>query len=238
LNNVPEPQFDAYSSDYSDHVDRAIGFAGKTTKFYHRIKVNLLLSAAARFVNVEKSSVLDVGCGTGSLAALIAGRVKRLVGVDVSSQSIAEASKRIPNCEFHAYEGDKLPLEDDTMDIVFTSCVMHHVPPKDWTTFTQEMARVVRPGGLVAIIEHNPWNPLTRLAVSSCEFDRDAVLLTRKTARQLLKEAGLVVQDEAFMIFFPLDFEFCRVIEARLRWLPLGAQYLVLGQKKSVPSDD
>jgi ubiquinone/menaquinone biosynthesis C-methylase UbiE len=129
------------------------------------------------------------------------------------------------------YEGDKLPLEDNTMDIVFASCVMHHLQPKDLTKFTAEMTRVVRPGGLVAIIEHNPWNPLTRLAVSSCEFDRDAVLLTRKTASRLLKDAGLYIQDEAYILFFPLNYGFCRAVESRLRWLPLGAQYLVIGQK-------
>jgi SAM-dependent methyltransferase len=237
LNNIQESPFDAYSSNYSGHVDRAIGFTGKTTDFYHRIKVDLLLSAAARFVDIEQSTVLDVGCGTGSLATLIAGKVQRLVGVDVSAPSIAEASKRLPACEFHTYDGDSLPLENDSMDLVFTSCVMHHVPPQDWMKFIAEMNRVVRPGGLVAIIEHNPWNPLTRVAVSSCEFDRDAVLLTRKTARRLLNDAGLTVQHDAYMIFFPWDFGFFRAIEAQLSWLPLGAQYFVVGQKQAKPND-
>jgi SAM-dependent methyltransferase len=233
LNDVPKQPFDAYSGDYRDHVDQAIGFAGKTADFYHRIKVHSLLSAASRFLDVRQSSVLDVGCGTGSLATLIAGQVKRFVGIDVSSESISEAKKRSPGNEFYTYGGETFPIEDESMDIVFTSCVMHHIPPIGWPKFVAEMARVVRPEGLVAIIEHNPWNPLTRLAVSSCEFDRDAVLLSRKTATGLLKESGLAVRDQPYILFFPFNFRLCRAVENRMRWLPLGAQYLVVAQKTS-----
>ena len=57
--------------------------------------------------------------------------------------------------------------------------------------FMNEMRRVVRPGGLVCVIEHNPLNPLTRLAVTRCAFDRDAVLLRAGKTRQLLRDAGL-----------------------------------------------
>ena len=53
------------------------------------------------------------------------------------------------------------------------------------------MRRVVRPGGLVCVIEHNPLNPLTRsLAVSRCEFDSDAVLLGASTTRKLMAAGG------------------------------------------------
>ena len=54
------------------------------------------------------------------------------------------------------------------------------------------MARVLRPGGIAAIFEHNPLNPLTRRVVSNCVFDEDAVLLRRRRARGLLRQAGLV----------------------------------------------
>jgi hypothetical protein len=69
--------------------------------------------------------------------------------------------------------------------------------------------------------------------VSSCEFDRDAVLLTRKTATRLLKQSGLSVRDQAYILFFPFNFRMCRAVETRMRWLPLGAQYFVVGQKVS-----
>ena len=55
----------------------------------------------------------------------------------------------------------------------------------------KEMRRVVRPGGLVCVIEHNPLNPLTRLAVARCEFDRDTVLLGAGKARKLMAAGGL-----------------------------------------------
>ena len=52
------------------------------------------------------------------------------------------------------------------------------------------MRRVVRPGGLLCIIEHNPFNPLTRLAVVRCEFDRDAVLLPALAPRAPIAAAA------------------------------------------------
>ena len=50
--------------------------------------------------------------------------------------------------------------------------------------FVAELARVVRPGGLVVVFEHNPLNPLTRLVVSRVTFD-DGVRLLRSGERRL-----------------------------------------------------
>ena len=56
-------------------------------------------------------------------------------------------------------------------------CVLHHVPMSNRFKLVNEMVRVARPQGIVAIFEHNPLNPLTRHAVNSCELDKDAILL-------------------------------------------------------------
>ena len=64
---------------------------------------------------------------------------------------------------------------------------------------------MTRPGGLVAIFEHNPLNPLTRKAVRDCPFDEDAVLLSRGEARRRLAEAGLAEVEAPFIIFFPRE---------------------------------
>jgi hypothetical protein len=90
-----------------------------------------------------------------------------------------------------------------------------------------ELARVTRRGGLVAIFEHNPWNPLTRRAVAGCEFDRDAVLLARREARRLLEVPALDACEDRYLLFFTRDSAPLRWIERRLRKVPLGAQYVV-----------
>ena len=226
-------QFDAYSNDYTDHVDNSVRFSGQSTEFFHRIKVDVLLSLLAQHHTLQDASVLDVGCGTGSLSELIAPRVRKLAGTDISAASVQQARHRVPNCEFQTYDGRSLPFGENSMDLVFASCVMHHVPPENWCEFASEMTRVARPGGLIAVVEHNPWNPLTRYAVSTCEFDKDAVLLTRTSTKRLLKKCGLEIVAQPFILFFPWNLKLFRMVETQLRAFPLGAQYIVVGRKRS-----
>ena len=67
------------------------------------------------------------------------------------------------------------------------------------------MRRVCRPGGLIVLFEHNPWNPLTRRAVRGCEFDRDAELLSRREASRLLSEAGVEDRRGRYILFFTAE---------------------------------
>jgi hypothetical protein len=91
------------------------------------------------------------------------------------------------------------------------------------------MRRVTRHGGLVCLIEHNPYNPLTRLAVSRCEFDRDAVLLGAGTTRKLMAETGLREIGARHFLLLPWDTKPARRFERALSGTPLGAQYAAFG---------
>jgi len=90
-----------------------------------------------------------------------------------------------------------------------------------------EMRRVARAGGLVCIIEHDPFNPLTRLAVARCEFDRDAVLLGAGTVRRLLAASGLRETGPRHVLLLPWETKPAHRIEGTLSNMPLGAQYAV-----------
>src|SRR5207244_9153577 len=68
------------------------------------------------------------------------------------------------------------------------------------------------------------WNPLTRLVVGRCEFDRDAVLLALTEARRRLSAAGFSNIRSRYILFFPWRGAVWRWLEARLAWLPLGGQ--------------
>jgi hypothetical protein len=92
-----------------------------------------------------------------------------------------------------------------------------------------EMRRVVRPGGLICIIEHNPLNPLTCLAVSRCEFDRDAVLFGAGTARKLMAAGGLREIGARHFLLLPWEAKSARRVENALSNVPLGAQYAAFG---------
>ena len=82
---------------------------------------------------------------------------------------------------------------------------------------------------MLAIYEHNPINPLTRLAVSRCEFDEGVELLGRSETEAMLRAAGLVPAESRYIVFFPWRGRAFRAIERVLARLPLGAQYVVAG---------
>src|SRR5262249_36755906 len=127
--------------------------------------------------------------------------------------------------------GEAIPFGDAEFDVCFAVCVLHHVPPGDRGALLGQMRRVCRPGGLIVLFEHNPWNPLTRRAVRGCEFVRGAQLLSRGAAWRLLSAAGVSDQGGRFILFFTRESALLRGVERRLGWLPLGAQYAVFGQR-------
>jgi SAM-dependent methyltransferase len=221
--------FDDYRGNYRDVVQSSIDFSGLPHGFFMRAKADLLRELIAQRLGAVKPAMLDVGCGVGSFHPLLRGMVDRLSGIDVSSESIEQA--RADNCDvdYRAFDGSNFPFDDSGFDLVTAICVMHHVASAEWAHFVREMRRVVRPGGLICVIEHNPLNPLTRLAVSRCEFDRDAVLLGAGTTRKLMAAAGFREIGARYFLLLPWEAKFARRVEDDLSKLPLGAQYAAFG---------
>jgi hypothetical protein len=81
------------------------------------------------------------------------------------------------------------------------------------------------------VFEHNPWNPLTRLAVARCPFDFDAVLIDPVRMTAILREAGFVDVAREFLFFTPFANAFAERLERMLRPLPAGAQYVAIGRR-------
>jgi ubiquinone/menaquinone biosynthesis C-methylase UbiE len=106
------------------------------------------------------SEVADVGTGTGFVAAGIAPRVRRVVGIDNAPAMLEAARENLralgaSNVKLAAGEVERLPLEDGSVDAAFANMVLHHAEHP--IAMLLEMARVVRPGGKVAItdeVEH------------------------------------------------------------------------------------
>jgi SAM-dependent methyltransferase len=95
----------------------------------------------------------------------------------------------------------------------------------------QEAKRVLKPGGKLLIFEHNPYNPLTLYIVKTCPLDENAVLLNDRTLKHLYRDSGFSDIKQEFIIFFPIDKPLFRYLENYLKFLPLGAQYVVHAQK-------
>ncbi len=223
--------FDHYKDTYEADVQRSIDFVGQDHDFFTRSKARHLIDLVRRNLgSTEQLSALDVGCGVGVTDALIAPRFASVHGVDVAEGVIARAAAANPSVDYSTYAGDMLPFPDGSFDVVFAICVLHHVDPASRGRFANEMSRVARRGGLVAVFEHNPLNPLTRLAVARCEFDEDAVLLSKRQVKRLLAETGMQIVDERYILFLPWMMELSLKLDLALRWLPLGAQHVTVGR--------
>jgi SAM-dependent methyltransferase len=98
---------------------------------------------------------------------------------------------------------------------------------------TREVRRVLRPGGIFAIIEHNPYNPATRLIVKRTPVDVDAILLYPRETQSLLRSAGLPVRTTSYFLYLPEGiYRFAGAVEDLLRHVPLGGQYAVFGRRE------
>jgi SAM-dependent methyltransferase len=227
-------EFDAYADSYRDAVSRSISFGGQEVDFFARRKADHLLELSSRLVgNPTDLSILDVGCGIGTTDTFLTPRFGDVHGIDVAAAAIEYAAADNPDAHFQTYSGGTLPIESASMDVAFAACVLHHVPSAGHAAFALEMRRVTRPGGLVVVFEHNPANPLTRLAVSRCEFDDGAELLSRRKTAALLRQSDLAGIESAYIVFFPSDRRPLPAIERWIRRVPLGAQYYVAGRRES-----
>jgi ubiquinone/menaquinone biosynthesis C-methylase UbiE len=222
--------FDTYDKNFGAVVQSSIDFSGLPHSFFTTAKAEALRELiASRLHGMHKPHMLDVGCGVGEFHPFVRGMFGRLCGADVSTASIAQARIRNPEVQYEAYAGDTLPYDSATFDLSIAICVLHHVLPPQWVGFLREMRRVVRPGGLVCLIEHNPFNPLTRLAVARCEFDRGAVLLHAGRMRALMADAGLNDAQSHYFLMLPSATPLARRVERGFRRIPLGAQYIASG---------
>jgi ubiquinone/menaquinone biosynthesis C-methylase UbiE len=120
-----------------------------------------VIDALAERAGVDSTCrVVDVGTGTGFVAAGLAPRAAAVIGVDNSPAMLAVAERNlralhVGNVQLLEGELDVLPLEDDSMDAAVANMVLHHAP--DPAAMLTEMARVVRSGGVVAVtdeVEH------------------------------------------------------------------------------------
>jgi SAM-dependent methyltransferase len=224
-----QPEFERYGETYEQAVDSAIAFAGQEHDFYIEAKARRLRELAGRLLGPGPVRALDVGCGIGLVDRHLSSAFE-LHGVDVSPAMVERARAANPQVEYAVSEERRLPHADGRFDLAFAVCVLHHVDVADRLPLLREMRRVVRPGGLVAVFEHNPWNPLTRRVVRACAFDESVELIPRRELASLLRRAGLEALKGEYLLFFPWRARLLQATERALIRVPLGAQYVVAGR--------
>lgn len=222
--------FDHYATTYNRTVQAAITASGESVEYFARLKARLV---AERLNGRSPGRILDFGCGIGNTTRSLAREFPRatLVGYDQSGDSIAvaQANANDTRIEYRTDQESRLPFADASFDLMFASCVFHHIERTAHASWVEEAARVLAPGGSFFVFEHNPLNPFTLHVVRTCPFDRGVRLLGAGYADRMLREAGFKSTAVRYYFFFPRVLRVLRPTERYLGSIPLGAQYYVHG---------
>lgn len=219
-----------HASAFSDGsaYERALGPAHR---YYVRVKARALLATIRRHTPGARRLV-DLGCGTGQMEESLAGENLELVGVDLAAPMIEHArSKNLQRTSFAAADAAHTGLPSGSFDAAFATALFHHVPPEARHDIVREMARLVRPSGLLIVFEHNPRNPITRRMVRCTPIDADASLVERREFLDLFGQAGLELVEQRYLVFFPRALGVFSLAEPFLGWCPAGGQYMVAARK-------
>lgn len=198
----PPPDFGAFS-----HVDDAdpVALGGYLDAVGSEDAVARWKSLSFDLLEAGPGAVIvDVGCGTGDDVRALAPRTApggRVIGVDMSASMIAEARRRSAGGageggEFHVADAASLPLEDGAADGCRCERLLQHV--EDPAAVVREMARVVRPGGIVLATEPD-WgtlvidggDPEIESALAAVAMARVRSPAAGRSLRRLMSAAGL-----------------------------------------------
>jgi SAM-dependent methyltransferase len=151
-----------------------------------RVKLKLLIDLGL----APESKVLDVGCGTGLLAAALHDFLSErglYAGTDISPEAIAFCRERFsrPNFSFHVSEMTKLPALAARFDFIVFFSVFTHTYPRETALLLHEASRLLADGGLIFA------DLFTAPLIDECSGDRSAVEINPDYLMRLLEGSGL-----------------------------------------------
>ena len=221
-------EFDRFADEYTATHASNIRLSGEAPDYFARYKIEEVRRRWDLEGRPEPGAVLDFGTGIGNslphLARLFPGA--EITGVDVSQRSLQVAAHRFPGlARLTPYDGGTIPLGEGSFDLIFSACVFHHIDPGEHGAIFADLRRLLRPGGMMVVFEHNPVNPATRHIVATCPFDENALLLPAPSLKKSQVQAGFRKVQVAYTGFFPGPLRALRPLERFMTGLPLGAQY-------------
>jgi 2-polyprenyl-3-methyl-5-hydroxy-6-metoxy-1,4-benzoquinol methylase len=225
--DTTQMHFDQFADRYKHTLDKSVKISGEESEYFAEYKARWL----ARLVTSDfLGTVLDFGCGVGLLAGFIKKQMPlaHIDGFDVSDESLAKVD---PALKHQGTFTSDLARISAHYDLIVVANVMHHIDPADRQRTISNLAQRLKPSGRLAVFEHNPANPVTRWVVERCPFDRGVVLLPPSETKAHFFRAGLNVRRHDYIVFMPGFLAWARRLEPWLAAIPIGAQYVVIGDK-------
>jgi len=226
-------EFDKFAEEYWTTHKANLAVTGESPDYFARYKI-AEVARRLKAMKVSPARVLDFGCGIGNSAPHLheAFPDAAITGVDVSEKSLAVARQRFPGAaQFLAYDPAAAPpAPAEGYDLIFSACVFHHIPESEHIAIFRRLRERLARGGIMAIFEHNPLNPVSRYIVATCPFDDNATLVGAGELARRQRAAGFGKVDVTYTGFFPGPLKALRPLEPMMAKLPLGAQYYTLAR--------
>ena len=224
-------EFDKSARHYEALFNPWLKIAGSSREYFAQSRLNWL-SSLLREQGFAPKRVMDFGCGTGMSLSLLANLfdAEKVIGLDTSEESLAVARESIGSWRVQlATPAQHLPQQD--LDLVFCNGVFHHIPAAEQGDAMNYVYRCLRPGGMFAMWENNPWNPIHAFAMNHSEIDENAIPLSPPESHRLVGSERFRVIRTDYLFFFPGYFSWFHPLEKWLVKVPLGAQYQILALK-------
>ena len=226
------PLFDVYVDSYDDTLNHALAVTGSGKDYFCRERLAWFQQCLLAHGEQPRCG-MDYGCGSGSTTQAMASMLalEEAIGVDVAPKTIAKAREQYgaSGVRFATLNEE---MRSDKFDVVYCNGVFHHISKLERPEAVAYIYGCLRPGGVFAFWENNPWSPAARYVMSRCAFDEDAQMVAPHEARRLLRDAGFEILSTDFLFIFPEFLGALRPLERRVRKLPIGGQYQVLARKR------
>lgn len=219
------------SDEYEEMLSQGLRFSGESAAYFLEGRLRSLRRWLKEPERIRR--VLDFGCGVGHgtkrLSVLFPGA--DVAGVDTGEKALDAARRLNGGAGIRFLTVDELRGDDTLYDLCYVNGVFHHIAPRDRPDGLSLIHRCLRPGGMLAFFENNPWNLGARIVMAHIPFDRHARMLSPREAARLAQSAGYRALQTRSLFFFPRFLKPLRFLESRLEWTPLGAQYCILARR-------
>lgn len=232
-----------------------------------QVKARKIHDILRRRRTIEGTDILDIGAGSGHIAAFFA----EATGISGNVAAVDQVDQLdelcVPGIAFQRTQGTRLPFDEHSFDIVITNHVIEHVGERPaQLDHLREIRRVLKPGGVVYLAVPNRWSvmeqhfnlpflswlplPLAsayvRLTGRGTHYD--CTPLSRRSLRRLFAEAGLALEEvtiEALRLMAAQEFPrpVARLLSALpdwSLWLPmiLVPTHVALGTRRAEPAEE